>query len=198
MKISGIGEVRLNTKWVNYNCGVRMAGRLFVELDGKPDEKALYEPDKYAKHKPELIKEFVANLGNTEFIPPLHGDIGFKNAVFPSDGGRYVPTVILVADALYKMKANPLTSWAGLVRELQEHDEYKVKISGGELFYNAIYGLGQHVSRVWQLTMPSRSGFMVSARKFKLTADHVKKLGISADVVGVPEYNNLMSYIEAA
>lgn len=157
-------QVRLNTSWVNYNCGVRMAGRLITQSsfdgkawsDGVGFEHLTKVNEQLKTRKVEFINEFITFISRAENIPPLQGETGFKNPVFPMDGGRYIPTAILVADDIIKTKQDlPWNQWASLVRELQENFEtYNVDVFGGPLFQNAVYGSSNHISRVWQLTLP--------------------------------------------
>lgn len=181
-------QIRMNTAWVNYNCGVRMVGRLRLEtsLDGKAwkhelDYAALKTGiGELRERKVELVKEFIENMGDDNFVPALHGEVGFKNPVFPSDGGRYVPTQILVADALHKQhQTDPWTGWAGLVKELSDNqDKYGVEVDGGEFFQNAVMST---ISRVWSLTLPKYRN-KLCRHGTKYTWAYINTLGLQSKI----------------
>lgn len=199
----GTVEIRLNTKWVNYNCGVRMAGMLRKEMskDGGTTWGDLdYDTHINTTHaidatKKEIIQEFIANIGNKEFTPELWS--GGTNPVFPFDKGKYPPTVLMVADDLAKMKIAPLTGWAGLVRELQDnHGTYGVIVNKGPLFNNATYGVSPHISRVWLLTIPVFKDKLSAHPSW--SADQLRQWGYTESNVGVSEWKELKEFIAKA
>lgn len=195
MQIKGFDkEVRLNTEWVNYNCGVRMAGRLRVEvvtgIVGKDSVKVWNNVATTADYaactralsdhpesKSQLIREFLVNLesANQEFIPPLRGkDEQHINPVFPNDSGRYVPTVILVADEVH-IKRKHFPDWCYLIDQFQQQPEYHVEVHPGVTFNNSVYGSSPHISCVWHLVLPSRRVYVLKNGKLKFNQVALEK-----------------------
>lgn len=198
-------NARLNTNWVNYNCGVRMAGRLHVEceIDGKWHHAT--HPTYYTalakvtphleEHKDKLIAEFFANVGTRAkpgFVPELRGAEGFRNPIFPSDQGKYAPTVILVADEVSKLQ-HGWVSWAGMVKELRENPKHGATVIALPHFNNATYGEGVHISRVWYIVPPQMTKYLSKLSNW--TPEVLKFHGLSAKAIGNAEYSELQEWL---
>lgn len=200
MDIAG-HEVRLNTAWVNYNCGVRMVGRL--RLEHKPKDSAEWLLEVPYSLKPEvhaalnggahvaLIKEFIKSITDKTLVPALHGDADHKNPIFESDGGKYVPTVLLVADNLMTTTGHCYSRWAALVRELQSHkEEYGVEVIKGPLFNNAVYGNSPWISRIWSLVLPCFKDKLFPTG-LPWDKDTLSHSGYSRDTLSVEDWSDI-------
>lgn len=155
-------RAKLTTKWVNYNCGVRLPGHLRLrysaseggnttEWDQLPygfqqEAQALTEG-----HRDELISDFLVSLADRQSYPELKQN----SPLFPNDTGRYLPAVVMVPDRLmvYGPALEPLKSWRHLIRYLETNPQFGVQVSRSPLFQNPVYG-SEHISAVWTLTFP--------------------------------------------
>lgn len=202
-------RIRLNTSWVNYNCGVRMVGRL--RLEHSPTESTSFNPEVPYSLRPEvyaeldkgaynpLIKEFIAGVQDKSLVPKLCGeDELHKNPVFENDQGKYVPTVILVADNLTATQGLCYIRWAALVRELESNfGEYGVEVIKGPLFNNAVYGDHPHISRVWSLVLPMYSNKLLK-NKFPWTVETLTKSGYTKENLSNGDWKDIQEYLKAA
>lgn len=201
-------RIRLNTSWVNYNCAVRMVGRLRLEYH--ETESSHYVKEVPYSLKPAvntelekgahvaLIKEFITNIQDKSLVPPLMGEVGAINPVFHNDSGKYVPTLILVADNLTTTTGPCWNRWAALVRELQEHrDLYEVEVIKGPLFNNAVYGDSPHISRVWSLVLPIYKTKLLE-HKFAWSREDLSRVGYSKDNLSEEDWRDIEKYLVAA
>jgi hypothetical protein len=215
MKIKGLKhQIRLNTKWANYNCGVRMAGRLHLEVlttnpAGVEEWKNASSTGEYhtilaaVQHNTEgqieLIKEFINNLqsGDAQFITPLHGpDATHVNPIFESDGGRYVPTVILVADQVH-IASRAFPHWCHLIKLAQEVPELGLEVHPGITFNNSVYGFSPHASTVWQIVLPMKRQFVLANGKIKFTQKDLKDFGYTPETVPPKHWKEIEACVGA-
>lgn len=201
--------VRLNTSWVNYNCAVRMVGRLRMEYREKEGSPWLPElpyslrPSVTAElekgAKVALIKELINGIEDKSLVPPLHGDEGQKNPIFLNDGGKYVPTVIMCADDLLTTKGPFWNRWAALIRELQaNYETYGVEVIAGPLFNNAVYAPSAHISRIWSLVLPKYKNNLLNAGNVKWTKADLAGFGYSKDSLSTEDWSDIQKLLKAA
>lgn len=192
MNIKGIArDVRLNTAWVNYNCGVRMVGRLVLEgkIDGAWKDLRLAKTDEFGAAReavaadPEIMKalarEFIGNMQTREsgFVPPLRGaDDKHINPVFENDSGKYIPTVLLYADEVH-LASKMFPHWGHLVKLFQDDKSLEVEVYPGVAFNNGFYGTSPHFSCVWQIVLPAMRKYVLSNKQVKFDSKQVKNYG---------------------
>lgn len=161
-------DVSLKTLFVNYNCSVKMVGRLTIE--GAPKG---YEYDKgffelLEPIKKDLINQWLGSLDKPGTFPKLMDG----NPIFPQDGGKYLPSVLLFADAINGYAgARWSQSFFGLLRELQKDSSYGCTIVGLPMYHNRTYGEdGSRVSKVWAIYPPSMGNKVYTPKNSRLTA----------------------------
>lgn len=198
-------RAKLTSKWISYNCAVRMPGHLRLSfhvseggnstvLTGIPyhfmqEADALLEA-----HKDEIIEDFILDLAEKETYPPL----GEQNVLFPGDIQRYVPAVIMVADRfmLFGTKIEPLRSWRHLIRYLQENPKFGVDVKSGPMFQAPSYGM-EHVSRLWTLTMPHQRRFLPGyAESEKSFTPAVRELLNISKIAAIPPSKEEIAELE--
>lgn len=178
-------RAKLTTKWVNYNCGVRLPGHLrlrYSALQGGNVQELEHLPYSFQSEAAALvgasqdliIDAFVKELANRESYPMLRDN----NPLFPHDQGRYLPAVVMIPDRLlvYGTVLAPLTSWRHLIRYLELNPKFNVGVSRSPIFQNPAYG-SEHLSAVWTLTFPHQRQYLPGFGESKVNFNkHVEAL----------------------
>lgn len=155
-------KTRLETQFNNYNCSVKMVGILKVLTEPK-DERLTYDTGWWQKvddNRRVLIQAWIASLEDRNTFSELREG----NKIFPLDTGKYLPTVLLFADAIngYAATDKWYKSFLALVREFQKDPSYGMTVVPLPAYHNRTYGVyGQpRFSRVFALYPPTVRQYM--------------------------------------
>jgi len=160
---------RLVTKFVEYNCGTKMVGRIHLEvttqglagdatstsLDTYYDPPRTTEFEKLGKeNEKEFITEWLASLKVNKTFGPLSA--GGANTIFPSDPGHYKPSALVFSDTIYQnLRDIPYWRNFGSLIEIFKRDpSYGVTVYQLPIFGNLTYGTFAHPSRLTVLFLP--------------------------------------------
>lgn len=149
--------IGIRCKFEEYNCAVKMIGRLepvVQTIQGEPIY-AHSDPEAFVKHKAEVIKEFGRWLDSKESLNALNS--GGGKVFFPNDGGKYFANMYLYADRCYvPAPENYWKHFPSLIRELETTPEYGFQVFQMPVFANVTWG-GCVPSSVWGIVSPGRT-----------------------------------------
>jgi hypothetical protein len=162
IEINGIEyEAFLKCVANEYNCSVKMVGRLELDIKSIKDGQVPYVDSTISKailaNKRELIREFSERVVDKAYWPSLRN----KNNIFPVDSGVYLPNILLYADIVTKDPGYFYTDFKALILELEKDPSYGWQIFKFPLYSNNTYSGSVRPSRVWGLVPPLMVGHML-------------------------------------
>lgn len=148
-------SVRLVSLYNEYNCAVKMCGRLGTEVKTSDGINHNYFPIadelRDTKIKDNLIKDFIDSWSNKDSFKPLKS----SSQVFPNDSGTYLPSMLLYADRVDGGgRAEWYNNWRGLINLFESEPKWGVRVFKLPVFSNRTYGVGACASRVWGIIPP--------------------------------------------
>jgi hypothetical protein len=157
MKISHNGQLKnviLGFTSTEYNCSVKLIGRLTFNIEGKAgyaDQLMTHELMK-PEVKNELIKELALKMSTRETYPPLKT----SSPYFPNDSGTYLPNYLLYADSITITPDAPwFSSFKAFIREIQNNPVHGFKVFELPMYSNNTYGGSLWPSKVWGIVPPA-------------------------------------------
>lgn len=176
----------LRSKFNEYNCAVKMCGRLYLEHAGK-DLDGWFSNDLVEflqKNKTEIIKELGQHLTSKNTYTQLLE----KNNMFPMDSGTYLPSYLLYADRIvHKGDLRWWSEWPGLIQELETHPEHGFKVFKLPAFINNFYKSSFCASRVWGIVPPAFNKLVVTQETKDYLKEKYSLSNSSIQALGMPE-----------
>lgn len=159
-------EVRLAFTSTEYNCSVKLVGRLEIQTKAPTSENwsKTWVDQKFSNIllkkdvKDTLIREFASYATN----PHTYKRLQETSPYFPNDSGKYRPNYLLYADSINMHKVEPwYTDFKHLIRELQTNSYHGFKVFELPMYTNNTYSMSFHPSKVWGIVPPSMVGRLI-------------------------------------
>jgi hypothetical protein len=150
-------ECRLAFTSTEYNCSVKLVGKLVFQVKGSVGWGDIWVNEELASQlndetvKTRMIQEFADYCANHSTYRRLQE----TSPYFPSDSGRYLPNYMIYAD---NISLPPDTPWyscfKALIREFQNNPNHGFQVFELPMYNNNTYSSSFWPSKVWGIVQP--------------------------------------------